>query len=383
MVRNQCQESLTGVPGCEAWKPEEVPLVVMADGCFGAVQSKLALGVIRYGAWPIAAVIDASQAGKTVRDVTDLPCDAPIVSSLEAALALGPKALLLGTAPPGGELPNAWLNVIEAAIRQGLHIINGLHFFLTEDVNLVTLAERHQVRLWDVRDPEAYGRHKFHTINRQQPRPANVKVITMVGTDCSVGKMHTALELYAWFKANGHSTGFVATGQTGILIAGRGVPLDRVIGDFMAGAMELCIQEEIARLEAACPGGPHWIFVEGQGSLMHPAYSGVTLALLHGSNPDAMVLCHKAGLESIRNYPQIPLPELPQMVRLYENAAQACRPQGHTPARVRAVSVNTSPLPALDEAPKFLEAAHATTQLPVTDPVRFGVERVCRNLLME
>ncbi len=357
------------------WNPAETPLVVLAEGCFSGTQSKLALGVIRYGEWPIAAVIDSTRAGKTVREVTGMPCDAPIVVSLKEALKHKPKALLIGTAPAGGQLPREWCAMLTEAISNGLHIINGLHFFLNDEPDLVVLAQKQKVRLWDVRDPEAYGRHKFQVINCLKPRPSSLKVITMVGTDCSVGKMHTALELHAQAKKHKLSSAFLATGQTGILIAGRGTPLDRVIGDFMASAMEVCIQDELEILEKKAPGKPHCIFVEGQGSLMHPAYSGVTLSLLHGSNPDAMVLCHKAGTNAIRNYPKIPLPPMKDIAALYEQAASWSRPHDMPRARVLGVSVNTSMLPE-PEARRYLDQLTDEIGLPVTDPVRYGVEEL-------
>jgi uncharacterized NAD-dependent epimerase/dehydratase family protein len=355
------------------WDPAETPLVILADGCFGESQSKLALGVIRYGKWPIASVIDSSQAGKTVREITGMPCDAPIVGTLQAALATQPQALLIGTAPPGGVLPPEWREVLAQAIRSGLHIINGLHFFLTEEPDLVALAAEYQVRLWDVRDPEAYGRHKFQEINLQKSRPKTLRVIAMVGSDCAVGKMHTALELHAHSQAQGQSSSFLATGQTGILITGRGVPLDRVIGDFMAGAIEVCIQAEIACLPEAQKDQPHWVFVEGQGSLLHPAYSGVTLSLMHGANPDALILCHKAGQKSIRNYPQIQLPAMLALAKLYEQAAAWVRPQGAAPAQVTGIAVNTAAM-SEPEARHYLDQLATETGLPVTDPVRYGVE---------
>lgn len=361
------------------WEPKDTPLAVLAEGCFGESQSKLALGVIRYGEWPIAAVIDSTRAGNTVREVTGLPCDAPVVSHLSEALSQRPKALLIGTAPAGGQLPPEWRDVLREAIQNGLHIINGLHFFLSEEADLVDLAQQHGVRLWDVRDPEAYGRHKFQVINLQKPRPHNLKVVTMVGTDCAVGKMHTALELHAGARKHGHASAFIATGQTGILIDGRGVPLDRVIGDFMAGAIEVCIQEESPRLTQAAPHTPPVIFVEGQGSLMHPAYSGVTLSLLHGSNPDAMILCHKAGAEAIRNYPHLPLPPMRDFISMYEAAAAWTRPTGMPKARVAGISVNSSALPE-PEARRYLDQLADETGLPVTDPVRYGVDALLKTL---
>lgn len=360
-------------------EPAETPLVVLAEGCFGESQSKFALGVMRYGHWPIAAVIDSSRAGKTVSAVTDLPYDAPIVSSLKEALALRPKALLIGTAPAGGQLPPEWRQILTEAIQNGLHIINGLHFFLNEEPDLVALAKQHQIQLWDVRDPEAYGHHKFQVINYQKLRPEYIQVITMVGTDCSVGKMHTALELHAQAQKQGLAAAFLATGQTGILINGRGVPLDRVIGDFMAGAMEVCIQEEIAILEKTSPGKPAMIFVEGQGALQHPAYSGVTLSLLQGSNPDAMILCHKATTQAIRNYPQVPLPTMSEVISMYETAASWARQKDKPKAKVAGIAVNTSMLSA-EDAKVYLAQLRDETGLPVTDPVRDGVENLLEAL---
>lgn len=360
--------------------PGSTPLVILSEGCFGQSQSKLALGVIRYGQWPISAVIDSTQSGKTVRDITGLPCDAPIVATLPEALTLGPKALLIGTAPPGGQLPPAWKTILQATIENGLHIINGLHFFLKEDLDLVTFAQQRQVILWDVRDPEAYGRHRFQAINRQQPRPDFLKVITMVGADCAVGKMHTALELSAQARQQGASSGFVATGQTGILIAGGGVPLDRVIGDFMAGGIETCIQDEIASLTSNGKSSqPHYLFVEGQGSLLHPAYSGVTLSLLHGANPDAMILCTQAGQTHIRNYPQVVLPPVRELIQLYETAASWVRPVGQPKARVAGIAVNTSAL-SEEEAERHLHQLRLETGLPATDPVRYGVQHLLEAL---
>jgi uncharacterized NAD-dependent epimerase/dehydratase family protein len=361
-----------------AMPPAETPLVILAEGCFGESASKLALGVIRYGEWPVVAVVDSRQAGRTVREVTGIACDAPIVATLVEALPYAPKALLLGNAPAGGQLPPDWMATLAAAIQAGLHVISGLHFFLREEDTLVELARRHEVRLWDVRDPDGYGPGKFRDINHRKPRPANVRVVLMVGTDCAVGKMHAALELFACARRQGASAGFIATGQTGILIAGRGVPLDRVIGDFMAGAVEECIHDEIERLERQAPGEPHWLFVEGQGSLLHPAYSGVTLSLLHGADPDAMILCHKAGLSAIRNYPQISVPSLKDVIAFYESAAAWNRMHPEK-AAVRGICVNSSELPE-SEAETFLAAIRAEAGVPAADPVRYGVESVWQAL---
>lgn len=382
MVNGESNMANEAFETINAWNPAQTPLVILAEGCFGESQSKLALGVIRYGQWPIAAVLDSTRAGKTVQDITGMPCNAPIVSTLTEALRFSPKALLIGTAPPGGQLPDEWRAILTEAIQNQLHIINGLHFFLNEEPDLVELAARHQVRLWDVRDPEAYGRHKFQVINQQKPRPKHLKVITMVGTDCSVGKMHSALELYAVAKQRGHTASFLATGQTGILIAGRGVPLDRVIGDFMAGGMEVCLHEEIDAFGQNNSDTEHTVFVEGQGSLLHPAYSGVTLSLLHGSNPDAMILCHKADAQHIRHYPQISIPPLTAVIEMYETAARWVRPPDQPAAKVKGISVNTSALPEA-EARAYLDQLAIETNLPVTDPVRYGVDSLLKALNLD
>lgn len=348
--------------------PQQTPLVILSEGCFGEHASKTATGVIRYGDWPVSAVIDSTRAGKSVRDVTGIPCDAPVVSSLVEAMALSPrpKALLIGTAPQGGGLPEAWWDVLFEAVGQGLHLISGLHIFLKDNPELAALAKEKGVRLWDVRDSD-----QKNIVALQKKRPDNVRVITLVGSDCCVGKMFSALELYQGAKALGKASAFIATGQTGILISGTGVPLDRVIGDFMAGHIERAIFEVLET------GAPEWIFVEGQGSLLHPGYSGVTMSLLHGSNPDALILCHNPELTTIWGY-DVPLPPLSKLVEIYEQAANWPR-HGQRPARVAGIALNTSAF-SEEEARRIVAEAEAETGLPVTDPVRFGVASVLASL---
>jgi uncharacterized NAD-dependent epimerase/dehydratase family protein len=347
--------------------PAQTPLVILSEGCFGESASKTGLGVIRYGDWPIVSVIDSRLAGQTVRQATGLACDAPVVADLEAALATGPKALLIGTAPQGGGLPSDWIPLLESAARQGLHLISGLHCFLRDIPNLVAAAEAGGVRLWDVRDCA-----QENIVAQQRPRPKDLRVVTLVGSDCSVGKMCTALELQRGAKREGLAASFLATGQTGILIAGRGVPLDRVIGDFMAGYVE---RELFSILEAEKPS---WVFVEGQGSLLHPGYSGVTASLLHGSNPDALILCHNPSLQTIRNY-HVPIPPLSELAALYEaiTAAQ----QRHLPrqAQVAGIALNTSAFNEAD-ALRLIAETELETGLPTTDPVRYGVDTLLKSL---
>ncbi len=344
--------------------PRKTSLTILADGYFNSREAKTAIGVIRYGTWHISSVIDSSSAGKNVREILGIERDIPVVGSLDSALKLNPQALLIGIAPPGGRIPEEWLAIIRKAISSGLHIISGLHEFLQDMPDLVELARKQQVILWDVRDPQLYAASASNPITQQLPRSA--KVITMVGADCNVGKMTVALELMRSARNSGHRAEFVATGQTGIMISGTGVPLDRVIGDFMAGATEASIQET-AKAD--------YIFVEGQGSLLHPAYSSVTLALMHGSSPDAMVLCHKAGLNKIQGNYDINIPSWTELIRIYEEACNWVRLPGQKPARVCALALNTFGL-SPEEADKLIATAEAETGLACTDPVRYAADKI-------
>lgn len=355
---------------CHNWlNPRETPIVILSEGCFGELQSKTALGVIRYGQWPVVAVIDSRYAGQTVQGITGLQNSAPLVSTLEEALAEKPKALLLGTAPAGGKLPVEWYDIILKAIEAGLHIINGLHFFLKDDPLLAQKAATYGVMLWDVRDPDMYVQPSWHPVALQLPRPSGTHVVTFVGSDCSVGKMHAALSVHHAMQAADQRSCFMATGQTGILISNNGLPLDRVIGDFMAGYTESCLLELI-REET-----PDWVFVEGQGSLLHPGFSSVTLALLHGSNPDGMILCHRPGLTKIRGEYHVPIPALKKLAGIYETAAAWVQPPQKSGPRVLAICLDTSPYPE-GKAQSIIQAAQEETQLPVTDPIRFGAEAI-------
>ncbi len=346
--------------------PRQTTLTILADGYFNSREAKTAIGVIRYGAWNISSVIDSGSAGKNVRELLSIDRDIPVVANLDTALKLKPQALLIGIAPPGGRIPESWLQIIKEAISNGLHIISGLHEFLQDMPELVELAAKYQVKLWDVRDPKLYSASAANPITKLSQRPAGTRVITMVGADCNVGKMTVALELCRAARDAGYSAGFVATGQTGIMISGTGVPLDRVIGDFMAGATEASIQE--------APSSDY-IFVEGQGSLLHPAYSSVTLALVHGSAPDDLVLCHKAGLSKIQGPYDIAIPSWTELIRIYEEAVNWVRLPGQRPAQVKALALNTFGLSA-QEADKLLTKAEAETGLPCTDPVRYGGAKI-------
>jgi uncharacterized NAD-dependent epimerase/dehydratase family protein len=304
------------------------------------------------------AVLDSTQAGRDVAEWLGPDHAAPVVARLDEALPLGPTALLIGTAPQGGRIPPAWRSIISDAIVHGLDVVSGLHEFVSDDPELASLAAAHGVELVDHRRPPE--RHEVALGRRHAP---GKHVILTVGTDCAIGKMSVALELRRAAIEAGLSTAFVPTGQTGIMIEGWGVSVDRVISDFINGTAEWLVEqaEEMG----------DWIFVEGQGSLDHPAYSAVTLGLMHGSTPHAMVLVHQPGRtghlgwERATGMPS-PLHSLADNVRLYELAANAV-----APSRVVAVALNTSLLTEAEAAAE-IERVAAETGLPTDDPYRFG-----------
>ncbi|MBX9691868.1 MAG: DUF1611 domain-containing protein, partial [Cyanobacteria bacterium] len=309
-------------------------------------------GVLRYGTNPITAVVDRSIAGKKVRDVLAFQSDVPIVASVKEAFDLGADAMLLGCAYVGGQLPAHWRADIFEALELRLDVINGLHDFLQEDPEFVSAARKTGTKLTDLRMPPPGS-----PVAAALARDLDAFSVLTVGSDCSVGKMTASLELWKEASRRGIKSKFLATGQTGIAIAGAGVPVDRVIGDFMAGAIERMLLENAA--------GQEMLFVEGQGSLVHPGYSGVTLSLLHGCAPASMILCHKAGHTQIGEGGS-PIPPIPTLISIYETMASFIRP-----AKVAGLALNTRTLPER-EAREEVQALADLTGLPCTDPVRFG-----------
>ena len=355
--------------------PQTTPLSILAEGYFGTRHAKTAYGVMRYGNYPIHSVIDSSKAGQSVAELAQVKSKLLVSASLtEACEESKPKALLLGIAPIGGELPESWIAILKEAITNGIHIINGLHYFLNDNQELKKLAIKHDVILWDVRDPYIYTASAKQSVAKQTQRPDRTKVITTVGSDCSVGKMCCALELHQEVLRQGYKSSFLATGQTGIIISNFGIPLDRIIGDFMAGSIENAINEIIDR------DNPQFIFVEGQGSLLHPGYSGVTLSLLHGSNPNAMVLCHKPDNEKIQGGYEVLIPPMIELINIYENAATWTATDSIKRARVLGVSLNTS---NYDESTARMQVKQIEleTELAITDSIRFGVSNIVKELL--
>ncbi len=342
-------------------------LVILTEGQWHVHNAKTATGVIRYGNDQVVALLDSSIAGRNVGEW--LPGhDIPAVGSLAEALAIEPRpdALLIGIAPTGGRLPPAWRATILEAIDAGLDVLSGLHTFIGDDAEFAAAARRAGTAIVDYRRPP----DRMETAVGRPHRPGS-RVILTVGTDCAIGKMSVALELRKSAVAAGRSAVFVPTGQTGMMIEGWGVAVDRVISDFVQGTCEWLMEEAEARGD--------WILVEGQGSLDHPAYSSVTLGLIHGTTPHAMVLVHKPGLadHDFDHLPgqSFPIQPLGPFIALHEQVAGLV-----APSAVVAIAVNTSLIPGDGDARAEIERVAAETGLPCDDPVRFGADRLWREI---
>ncbi|MDF1600838.1 DUF1611 domain-containing protein [Mesorhizobium sp. YIM 152430] len=275
--------------------------------------------------------------------------------AISEAKAAGAKTLVIGAANRGGVISQSWIAVMKEAIEAGMDVASGLHDLLSEVPELVEAAERYGTRLIDVRIPTV-----DYPIANGVKRSG--KRCLAVGTDCSVGKMYTALAMEKVMRARGMKATFRATGQTGILITGEGVPLDAVIADFMAGSIEWLTPDNDA---------DHWDLIEGQGSLFHASYSGVTLALIHGGQPDALVLCHEPTRNHMRGLPGYKLPTLEALRDLALTMARMVNPD----CKVVGISINTAAMPE-SEARAYLAEVEAKMDLPTVDPFRNCAERL-------
>jgi uncharacterized NAD-dependent epimerase/dehydratase family protein len=277
-----------------------------------------------------------------------------------AAAAKGAGSMVVGVAPTGGVLPERWQDDLEGALGAGLDVVSGLHTRLTSFPRLVRAAERHRARLVDVRHlnpdfPVASGRKR-----------AGKRVLT-VGTDCALGKKYTALALARALTAKGAPATFRATGQTGIMIAGSGIAMDALVADFLAGAAEALSPDNAA---------DHWDVIEGQGSIFHPAYAGVTVGLLHGSQPDAIVLCHDPERVTIEEYPDYPIPPLGEAIDEYLRLGRLT----NRAIRCVGLSINSSSLADAAWA-EYRGRLERELSLPVCDPLRTGVGPLADRLL--
>ena len=342
-------------------------IAILAEGSFHRQGAKTAVGVLRYSQDTVVAVIDSMRAGQdaaaALGDPTGPGRGVPVVASFAETVPLRPDTLLIGIAPIGGRLPDAWRVEILAALRAGLEVVSGLHEFLSDDQKLAAAAHEHRGRIWDVRRPPDDLAMRIREGTSHRP---GSHVVTFCGSDCNVGKMTACIELDRAAQRRGLSSVFAATGQTGIMISGSGIPVDRFISDFISGGVEAMTLDFANRYD--------WVFVEGQGSLCHPAYSAVTLGLLHGSAPDYLILCHEAGRTHIHGY-DVAIPPLTVVRAMNEQAVAWLKP-----APVVAISLNTANLGA-DEARDAIEATTRETGLPTTDPVRFGADVLLDALL--
>jgi len=322
------------------------PYLIFLGDVSSRVDAKTALGVAD---WCPEDVL-----GELAFPEASVSTGKPSLSIAEAAAA-GAGSLLIGIAPVGGKLPTHWLPTLLEAVSVGLDIVSGLHTRLTDIPELAAAAQAAGVQLHDVRHgawPRLTGTGR---------KRSGQRVLT-VGTDCALGKKYTALALTRALQSRGVPASFRATGQTGVMIAGSGVAIDAVVSDFVAGVAEQLSPDNEAG---------HWDVIEGQGSLFHPAYAGVTLGLLHGSQPDALVLCHHAGRSRLDSLPDFPTPPLAEAIEAYLQAGRLT----NKAVRCVGISINSSAL-GDEEWRAYRSCVEAELGLPVVDPLRGGVDRL-------
>ncbi len=311
--------------------------------------AKTACSVIRYRRDEVVAVLDPDNAGARCQDLLQTGGDLPMVATL--AEATGADTLLIGIAPTGGRIPQHWRPVVLEAIERGMDVVSGLHDFMCNDAEFAAAAKQHNVQLIDVR------KNNESTVARRQGLDESCFRVHTVGHDCNVGKMVTSVEITNELNRRGEDAKFIATGQTGILIEGDGCPIDCVTADFISGAAEQMVLKNQHR---------RVLVVEGQGSLVHPSYSSVTLGLLHGCLPHALILCYKAGRETVTGLPHLTIPPLPQIKTWFETMASI-----HQPCSVVGVAINGA---ALSDAAAVEEKQRISQELnlPACDVIRDG-----------
>lgn len=322
-------------------------MVLLTYGHTNPREAKTATGLLRFCTDECVAVLDPTHAGRDAAELLEIGKGVPIVGTLREV----PNAdtFVLGIAPPGGKIPAEWRSLILEAIERRMRILSGLHDFLTDDPEFVEAAERHQTELVDVR------KNDFKQIARQSDFRRECLRVHTVGHDCSVGKMVVSLSVTQGLQRRGRDAHFVATGQTGIMISGGGLPIDCVAADFVSGAAEkLVLENEHHEL----------LVVEGQGSLVHPAYSQVTLGLLHGCRPQALVFVFEAGRETVGGMDHVQLIDLATQRRLFETMGSI-----YEPCETIAVAMNGRKLQP-DAAAKIADQVSQELQLPVCDVVR-------------
>jgi uncharacterized NAD-dependent epimerase/dehydratase family protein len=336
-------------------------LAIYMEGYLGERPGKMGYGVLRFSKNPIACVIDSRHAGKDVRDVIDVGRSCPVVAGVAEAADLGADVLLLGIAPSGGRIPEQWHPVVQEAIDRGMSIINGLH----DRLGTKFTDRPGESWIWDLRcEPEGVS------VASGAARLLPGKRVLLVGSDMAIGKMTAGLLLHQAALDRGVKAEFVATGQIGIAICGRGVALDAVRLDYAAGAIEKSVLEV---------SDAEMIFLEGQGSLLHPA-SSATLPLIRGLCPTHLVMCTRADAKTLATHPWVEIPPLDRLITLYEDLAESCG--AYQRPKTPAICVNTSHL-ADEDAREYLADLSEQTGRLADDPVRFGAGRLIEALLAE
>ncbi len=335
-------------------------IAIYMDKNLDSDYGKMGFGVMRYSQNPVVCVIDSVHRGKKVNEATELPFDYPVVGSISQALELGATVLVLGTAPSGGRVPEEWNAPLSQAIENGMCIVNGLHDKLNDRFGQ-SLGPNQWI--WDVRKPSFIPK-----IASAQAANLDNKRVLLVGTDMAIGKMTAGLEVYSWIKEQGISTRFLATGQIGITITGKGIPLDAFKVDHACGAVETMVMET---------ADSDIVFVEGQGSLLHPG-SSATLSPMRGSCATHLIMCHRAGMTKLRKPEYIKVPPIGEFIALNEALATACG--SLTKAKTVGIALNTSTLSEAD-AIKEIAELEQETGLPVQDVVRFDAGKLGRTLL--
>jgi uncharacterized NAD-dependent epimerase/dehydratase family protein len=313
--------------------------------------AKTARGVVRYRRESVVAMLDSKRAGETEDGI-------PIVGAVEEALSYEPNTALVGVVTQGGHFPGDWQELLKSCVRHRLDLENGLHVRLHDIPGLPELASEYGVALRDLREPPG----DLSTATGENLE-VDATIVLAVGSDCAIGKMTAVCELDLEARKRGLQSVFIPTGQTGIAIAGWGIAVDAVVSDFLAGAAERLVVEGGRR------GNLLW--VEGQGAILHPIYSGVTLGLIHGSAPHLYVLCHEVGRTVVEGDPTAsPILGLSELIDLHERISLRRRP-----ARTVAIALNTSGV-SDEEAGQAIAAAEEETGLPADDPVRFGAGKL-------
>jgi uncharacterized NAD-dependent epimerase/dehydratase family protein len=326
--------------------------LILAEGFSGDPHyGKTLRGVMRYRRESVVAILDTERVGESDDGV-------PIVGSVDDALHLDPNTALVGVVTQGGRFPGDWQELLKSCVAKGLDLENGLHVRLRDIPGLTELAADHHVELRDLREPPT----DLSTVTGANLELDETIVLT-VGSDCAIGKMTATCELDLEARKRGLRSVFVPTGQTGIAIAGWGIAVDAVVSDFLAGAAERLVVEGGERGDL--------LWVEGQGAILHPVYSGVTVGLMHGSAPHLYVLCHEVGRTVVEgDATESPIPSLGELVDLHERMSLRLRP-----AKVACIALNSSAV-SEEEARAAIAAAKEETGLPADDPVRFGAGKL-------